>query len=96
MGESPQRLASAHIHHSLFGRAFVQWLVTQMYFPDDPLFGQDPICGAVLETARYRLLVSRFSLEDTGADWALAYRFDIVLRGAGATPFEPQPRPRRC
>ncbi len=80
----------AHIHFSLFGRAFVQRLVTQMYFPDDPLFGQDPIYGAVPESARSRL-VSRFSLEDTVADWALAYRFDIVLRGAGATPFEPQP-----
>jgi len=48
----------AHIHHSLFGRASVQWLVTQTYFPDNPLFGQDPICGAVLEAARYRLATS--------------------------------------
>jgi len=45
----------AHIHFSLFGRAFVQRLVTQMYFPDDPLFGQDPIYGAVPEAARGRL-----------------------------------------
>lgn len=77
----------AHIHFSLFGTAFTQRLVTQMYFPDDPLFGQDPILGAVPEGARHRL-VSRFSLEDTVPDHALAYRFDVVLRGRGATPFE--------
>jgi protocatechuate 3,4-dioxygenase, beta subunit len=77
----------AHIHFSLFGRAFTQRLVTQMYFPDDPLFGQDPIYGVVPEAARSRL-VSRFSLEDTVPSWALAYTFDIVLRGRDATPFE--------
>ena len=77
----------AHIHFSLFGRAFTQRLVTQMYFPDDPLFAQDPIFGVVPEPARDRL-VSRFSLDDTVPEWALAYEFDIVLRGRGATPFE--------
>ena len=77
----------AHIHFSLFGRAFTQRLVTQMYFPDDPLFGQDPIFSAVPERARQRL-VSRFSLDATVPSWALAYEFDVVLRGAAATPFE--------
>ena len=77
----------AHIHFSLFGRAFTQRLVTQMYFPDDPLFDQDPILGVVPEEARDRL-VSRFSLEATVPSWALAYEFDIVLRGRDATPFE--------
>ncbi len=77
----------AHIHFSLFGRAFPQRLVTQMYFPDDPLFGQDPIFGAVPEQARQRM-VSRFSLERTQPEWALAFEFDIVLRGRDATPFE--------
>ena len=77
----------AHIHFSLFGRAFTQRLVTQMYFPDDPLFDQDPIFGAVPEAARHRL-VSRFSLESTEPAWALAFDFDIVLRGRDSTPFE--------
>ncbi len=77
----------AHVHFSLFGRAFTQRLVTQMYFPDDPLFDQDPIWASVPEPARGRL-VSRFSLADTVPSWALAYEFDLVLRGAGATPFE--------
>ena len=77
----------AHIHFSLFGRAFTQRLVTQMYFPDDPLFDQDPIFGVVPEGARHRL-VSRFSLDATVPSWALAYEFDIVLRGREATPFE--------
>ena len=79
----------AHIHFSLFGRAFTQRLVTQMYFPDDPLFGQDPIFTSVPEHARQRL-VSRFSLEATQPEWALAFEFDIVLRGSTATPFEEQ------
>jgi protocatechuate 3,4-dioxygenase beta subunit len=77
----------AHIHFSLFGRAFVQRLVTQMYFPDDPLLGLDPIHQSVPEAARSRL-VSSYDHEVTQPEWALGYRFDIVLRGAGATPFE--------
>jgi len=77
----------AHIHFSLFGRAFTQRLVTQMYFPDDPLLSQDPICSVVPEQARGRL-VSRFSLDATMPSWALAYEFDLVLRGRDATPFE--------
>jgi len=77
----------AHIHFSLFGRSFTQRLVTQMYFPDDPLFGQDPIFNAVPERARFRL-VSRFDLDRTRPEWALAFEFDIVLRGRDATPLE--------
>jgi protocatechuate 3,4-dioxygenase beta subunit len=77
----------AHIHFSLFGRAFTQRLVTQMYFPDDPLFAQDPIYNSVPEAARTRM-VSRFDLERTEPEWALAFTFDIVLRGRDATPFE--------
>jgi protocatechuate 3,4-dioxygenase beta subunit len=77
----------AHIHFSVFGRAFTQRLVTQMYFPDDPLFFQDPIYNAVPEPARSRM-ISRFSLQRTRPEWALAFEFDIVLRGRAATPFE--------
>lgn len=77
----------AHIHFSLFGRAFVQRLVTQMYFPGDPLFYQDPILNAVPEAARPRL-ISSFDLSQTVPEWALAFRFDIVLRGSAATPME--------
>ena len=77
----------AHIHFSLFGRAFVQRLVTQMYFPDDPLLALDPIYQAVPAGARERL-VSRYHHEVTQPEWALGYRFDIVLRGGAATPFE--------
>ena len=77
----------AHIHFSLFGQAFTQRLVTQMYFPDDPLFSQDPIYNSVPEAARTRM-VSRFDLDRTRPEWALAFTFDIVLRGRDATPFE--------
>jgi protocatechuate 3,4-dioxygenase, beta subunit len=77
----------AHIHFSLFGRAFTQRLVTQMYFPDDPLFDHDPIFRSTPEPARARL-VSAFDMDATRPAWALAYRWDIVLRGRGQTPFE--------
>jgi protocatechuate 3,4-dioxygenase beta subunit len=80
----------AHIHFSLFGTAFTQRLVTQMYFPDDPLFGQDPIFNAVPAGARDRL-VSRFSLAGTAPEWALAFEFDLVLRGRDATAWQAEP-----
>jgi protocatechuate 3,4-dioxygenase beta subunit len=78
----------AHIHFSLFGRAFLTRLVTQMYFPGDPLLHLDPMYMSIPhEKARLRL-VSQFDLENTVPEHALAYRFDIVLRGRAATPME--------
>lgn len=76
-----------HIHFSLFGHAFASRLVTQMYFPNDPLIPYDPIYGSVPAESRERL-VSSFDLEATVPNWALAYRFDIVLRGRKQTPTE--------
>lgn len=81
----------AHIHLSLFGRAFTQRLVTQMYFPDDPLFGQDPIFNSVPEPAARQRMISRYDHDRTVPSWALAFNFDIVLRGREATPFEEGP-----
>jgi protocatechuate 3,4-dioxygenase beta subunit len=78
----------AHIHFSLLGRAFTQRLVTQMYFPGDPLFPYDPIFNSIPDPAARERLISRFSIHDSQPDWALAYEFDIFLRGPGATPFE--------
>ncbi len=78
----------AHIHFSLFGVAFTQRLVTQMYFPDDPLFAQDPIFNSVPDEKARARMVSTFDLDATRPDRALAYRFDIVLRGREQTPFE--------
>jgi protocatechuate 3,4-dioxygenase, beta subunit len=80
----------AHIHFSLFGRLFTQRVVTQMYFPGDPLFPFDPIFNAVRDPKARALLVARFDLETTEPEWALGYRFDIVLGRGGreATPFE--------
>jgi protocatechuate 3,4-dioxygenase beta subunit len=80
----------AHIHFSLFGRAFIQRLVTQMYFPGDPLFAQDPIFNSVPDAKARQALVARFDLETTQPDWALGYQWDIVLRGPDATAFEPE------
>ncbi len=78
----------AHIHLSLLGRAFAQRLVTQMYFPGDPLFAYDPIFNSVRDAEARGRLVSQFSIHGSEANWALAYEFDIYLRGPGATPFE--------
>jgi protocatechuate 3,4-dioxygenase, beta subunit len=77
----------AHIHLSLLGPGFATRLVTQMYFPDDPLIEIDPIANAVPMPYRQRM-VSRFDIETTQPNWALGYLFDIVLRGRDATPFE--------
>jgi protocatechuate 3,4-dioxygenase, beta subunit len=77
----------AHIHLSLLGPAFATRLVTQMYFPDDPLLDIDPIANAVPLPFRQRM-VARFDLASTRPSWALGYLFDIVLRGREATPLE--------
>jgi protocatechuate 3,4-dioxygenase, beta subunit len=79
----------AHIHFSLFGRAFTQRLITQMYFPGDPLFAQDPIFNSIPDPAARQRLIARFDLDVTQPDWALGYQWDIVLRGRDATAFEP-------
>ena len=63
----------------------MQRLVTQMYFPGDPLFAYDPIFNAVRDASARELLIARFDLATTEPEWALAYEWDIVLR---ATPFE--------
>jgi protocatechuate 3,4-dioxygenase beta subunit len=76
----------AHLHFSLFGPAFSTRLVTQMYFPGDPLFAFDPIMNAVRDPAARQRMVSGFDLSITEPEWALGYRFDIVLRGRDATP----------
>jgi protocatechuate 3,4-dioxygenase, beta subunit len=77
-----------HIHFSLFGRAFTERLVTQMYFPGDPLFELDPIFNSIRDARARARLISRFDLELTEPDWALGFRFDIVLGGRLATPLE--------
>lgn len=77
----------AHIHLSLLGPAFATRMVTQMYFPDDPLIEIDPIANAVPLPYRQRM-VARFDIASTRPQWALGYLFDIVLRGRAATPME--------
>jgi protocatechuate 3,4-dioxygenase beta subunit len=76
-----------HIHFSLFGSLFAQRLITQMYFPGDPLLALDPIYQSVPEKARGRM-ISTFSIDITEESYALGYVFDIVLRGANETVWE--------
>jgi protocatechuate 3,4-dioxygenase beta subunit len=76
----------AHLHFSLFGPSFMTRLVTQMYFPGDPLLALDPIFDCVGDAAARDRLVSAFDIDTTVPEFALGYRFDIVLRGRDATP----------
>lgn len=85
----PNAWRPAHIHFSVFGTAFVQRLVTQMYFPGDPLLPLDPIFNATADAAARQRLVAQFSTDLTKPEWALGFAFDIVLRGPQATPLEP-------
>lgn len=78
----------AHVHFSVFGRSFLTRLVTQMYFPGDPLLELDPIFNAIRSEPVRQRLISRFDLAVTEPLTALGYRFDIVLRGRDATPME--------
>ena len=77
----------SHIHFSLFGPSILTRLVTQMYFPGDPLLELDPIFKAVPAAAR-NLLVANLSIEISEPEWALGYEFNIHLRGRNATPME--------
>jgi protocatechuate 3,4-dioxygenase beta subunit len=77
-----------HIHFSLFGPSFVSRLVTQMYFPGDPLHELDPIFNSVPTEAARARLIAGYEHDVTTQGWALGYRFDIVLAGPDATPFE--------
>lgn len=87
-GNHPNAWRPAHIHFSVFGHSFISRIVTQMYFPGDPLFAYDPIFNSVTDEKARMRMVSSFDLENTEPDWALCYRFDIVLRGRNATPLD--------
>jgi protocatechuate 3,4-dioxygenase, beta subunit len=87
----PNAWRPAHIHFSLFGSCFITRLVTQMYFPNDPLMPFDPISQSIPNDRARERLVSTFDLSLTEPEWALGYRFDFVLRGRDATPFEEKP-----
>ena len=78
----------AHIHFSLFGPAFATRLVTQMYFPGDPLLPYDPIFNCTADEKARNQLISSLDWENTRPEWAVGYRFDIILSGRDMTPWE--------
>lgn len=78
----------AHIHFSVFGHAFITRLVTQMYFPGDPLLAYDPIAQSVPDEKARERMIAKFDLETTQPQWAQSFKFNIVLRGPESTPFE--------
>jgi protocatechuate 3,4-dioxygenase, beta subunit len=84
----------AHIHFSMFGPAFATRLVTQMYFPGDPLLAFDPIFNGTADEAARQRLISSFDWETTIPSQALGYRFYFVLSGRESTPMEPPPQTR--
>jgi protocatechuate 3,4-dioxygenase, beta subunit len=77
-----------HIHYSLFGTGFAQRIITQMYFPGDPLLALDPVYLSVPDADARHRLIAQFDIDITSPEWALGYRFDFVLRGRSATPIE--------
>lgn len=85
----PNAWRPPHIHFSLLGPSWTSRLITQMYFPGDPLHALDPIFNSVPTEAARQRLIARYAHEVTTPGWALGYQFDIVLRGPKATPFEP-------
>ena len=84
----PNAWRPAHIHFSLFGTGFLSRLITQMYFPGDPLMPIDPVLNSIPDERARQRLVSRFDIDVTEPEWALGFTFDIVLRGSNATPME--------
>ena len=90
----PNAWRPAHIHFSLFGPSLVSRLITQMYFPDDPVLPLDPILAAIPAAAARERLVCRYDHAVTEPEWALGYRWDVILRGPSSTPFE-SPRGNR-
>lgn len=80
----------AHIHFSLFGTAFTQRLVTQMYFPGDPLFALDPIYQAITDQKARDALLATYDHDLTVPDYSMGYRWDIVLTGSQRTWMEPE------
>jgi protocatechuate 3,4-dioxygenase beta subunit len=87
----PNAWRPAHLHFSLFGRSFCSRLVTQMYFPGDPLLPFDPMLLSIPDERARQRLVAAFDWDSTVPEFALGYRFDIILRGRNATPLE-EPR----
>jgi protocatechuate 3,4-dioxygenase beta subunit len=84
----PNAWRPAHIHFSIFGSNFLTRLVTQMYFPGDPLMPHDPILQGIHDARARDRLVASFDLALTKPEWSLGYDFDIVVRGPNSTPFE--------
>jgi protocatechuate 3,4-dioxygenase beta subunit len=86
---APNAWRPAHIHFGVFGPGFATRIVTQMYFPGDPLLAYDPIFQSTADAAARERLISWYDPALSEAEWALGYRFDLVLRGRAATPADP-------
>lgn len=80
----------AHVHFSLFGTEFTQRMITQMYFPGDPLFALDPIYQSITDQQARDRLVSVYDHNVSEHEWLLGYRWDVVLTGSHSTPMEPE------
>ena len=78
----------AHIHFSLFGQEFTQRMITQMYFPGDPLFALDPIYQSITDRRARDALVATYDHDLTVPDHSMGYRWDIVLTGGRRTWME--------
>jgi len=84
----PNSWRPAHIHFSLFGPAFAQRLITQMYFEGDPLIWLCPIVNAIPRREAVESLIARLDMDAAVSMDMLAWRFDMTLRGREQTLFE--------
>jgi protocatechuate 3,4-dioxygenase, beta subunit len=84
----PNAWRPAHVHFSVFGPELSSRLLTQMYFPGDPLLPFDPVLNSIADPRGRALLVAGFDPDLTEPEWALGFRWDLVVRGSAATPVE--------
>ncbi len=84
----PNAWRPSHIHFSVIGVNFLQRLVTQMYFPGDPLLPIDPIFNGVPDEQGRQLLIAKYDHDLTQPEFALGYRFNITVCGPRQTPFQ--------
>lgn len=84
----PNAWRPSHIHFSIIGVNFLQRLVTQMYFPGDPLIPLDPVLNSIPDEKGRVLLIAAYDHDLTQPEWALGYRFNLVVCGPRQTPFE--------
>jgi protocatechuate 3,4-dioxygenase beta subunit len=75
-----------HVHFSVWGRVWLSRLVTQMFFPGEPLNDRDAILNAIADPEARSRCIARLAPPAQGPKNALVYEYQLVVRGRNATP----------